>query len=74
MRSPWVSFCASDPSFPLPEGNARIYLENVAAADLKQIAQQVTTDDPSIHLLFLTDVNDTRFNDYCVLRPIDSAH
>lgn len=70
----WVSFCASDPSFPLPEGNTRIYLENVAAADLKQIAQQVTTDDPSIHLLFLTDVNDTRFNDYCVLRPIDSAH
>jgi hypothetical protein len=71
-----VSFEASDPTFPLPEGNCRIYLRDVAAADVDAIAQQVTTPDASLHVLFITtasDASDTRFEKYCVLRPLESA-
>lgn len=68
-----VSFMSASADFPLPEGNCRVYLQDIAAADVQTIAQQVPTDDPALHVLFLTTVNDTRFNDYCVLRPLDSA-
>lgn len=69
-----VSFHTADRAFPLPEGNARLYLEGVSAAEIESVAQQAQTDDPYIHLLFLTDVNDTRFNKYSVLRPLNTAH
>lgn len=69
-----LSFMSASPDFPLPEGNCRVYLQDVAAADAETTAQQVPTDDPKLHVLFMTTVNDTRFNDYCVLRPLDSAH
>ena len=69
-----VSFMSSTPAFQLPEGNCRVYLQNVAAADIESAVQQVPTADPNTHILFLTTVNDTRFDDYCVLRPLDSAH
>lgn len=69
-----VSFMSASPAFPLPEGNCRVYLQEVAAAEAETTAQQVPTDDPKLHVLFMTTVNDTRFDDYCVLRPLDSAH
>lgn len=69
-----VSFMSATPTFQLPEGNCRVYLQDVAAADADTTAQQVPTDDPKLHVLFMTTVNDTRFDDYCVLRPLDSAH
>lgn len=69
-----VSFCSEDPAFPLPAGRARLYLSEVAAADVHTVAQQVTTDDPAVHVLFMTTVNDTRFDEYSVLRPLESAH
>ena len=69
-----VSFYSGDPAFPLPAGRARLYLSDVAAADVHTVAQQVTTDDPAIHVLFMTTVNDTRFDEYSVLRPLESAH
>lgn len=69
-----VSFYSEDYAFPLPDGSTRLYLENVDAADLVNVVPQVQMSDPRIHLLFLTTVNDTRFNDYCVLRPLDNAH
>ena len=69
-----VSFISTDPAFPLPAGNCRLYLEDIAAADIPNILDQVVTDDPTTHLLFFTTVNDTRFDEYCVLRPLDSAH
>ena len=70
----FVSFAVSDPTFSIPDGNSRIYLEGIAAAEIPQILGQVTVSKPEIQLMFLTDVNDTRFNDYCVLRPLESAH
>lgn len=70
----WVSFQSADPTFPLPSGNCRLYLEDIPASDLPTVVPQVKTDDPAVHLLFLATVNDTRFDEYCVLRPLDSAH
>ena len=69
-----VSFMSSTAFFQLPTGNCRVYLQNVAAEDADTFAQQVNTDDPALHVLFMTTTNDTRFDKYCVLRPLDSAH
>lgn len=69
-----VSFISEEPAFVLPAGNCRLYLENVEAENIPDILDQVQMDDPAAHLLFFTTVNDTRFNKYCVLRPLNSAH
>jgi len=68
----WVSF-TGDATFPLPAGNCRLYLENVAAADAQSVASQVATDDPGMHVLFYATGHDTRYDEYCVLRPLDFA-
>lgn len=71
-----VSFEVEDATFSLPQGNCRIYLRDVAAEDAESTAQQVVTDDPSLHVLFITtasDAADTRFEKYSVLRPLESA-
>lgn len=68
----WVSF-TGDATFPLPQGNARLYMEDVAAADVLTIAEKVATDNPAVHLLFYATSNDTRFDAYCVLRPLENA-
>jgi hypothetical protein len=48
-------------------------LDNVSAADIPLVRQQTVTKTPALQLLFLTEANDTRFNDYCVLRPLNNA-
>lgn len=68
----WVSFTGSS-AFPLPTGNARLYLENVAAADVQFVVEQVGSEDPSKHILFYATGHDTRFDEYCVLRPLNMA-
>ncbi len=65
-----VSFISEDPAFSLPVGRSRLYLENVAAADLASVVQQTQTSDSSIYLVFLTELMDTRFDDYGALRPL----
>ena len=69
-----VSFTGRTPSFPLPEGRSRLYLEGVAAADAASAALETGFADPEIRLVFLTDVHDTRFDAYSVLRPLSAAH
>ncbi len=69
-----VSFTGQDATFPLPEGRSRLYLTGVDAAQAATIAQQAAVTDPAIHLVFLTDVHDTRFDVYSVLRPLSAAH
>lgn len=69
-----VSFVGQDASFALPEGRSRLYLENVAAADAAGIAQQIQLDAPDARLVFLTQIHDTRFDEYSVLRPLEAAH
>lgn len=78
-----VTTCAGDSfavsfvqgaDFALPEGRSRLYLEDAVAADAAAIAQQTGLENPEIRLVFLTQIHDTRFDAYGVLRPLDAAH
>ena len=69
-----VSFVGADPTFPLPEGRCRLYMENVAAENVLQMAEQAGMTDPQLRMVFLATTNDSRYDDYGVLRPLDSAH
>ena len=69
-----ISFTVSDASFALPEGSrTRIYMDSVAAETVGITASQVTVDDPEVRLVFIASTNDTRYDDYGVLRPIASS-
>ena len=68
-----VSFVSDAKGFVLPEGRSRLYVENAAAAQAAGIATESGIADPTVYLVFLTEVHDTRFDAYSVLRPIDSA-
>ena len=48
-------------------------MENVGAKDVASIVAQITVPDPSVNLVFLANTNDTRFDEYSVLRPIATA-
>lgn len=69
-----VSFTRSAADLTLPEGRTRLYITGAAAADAATIAGKTGFTDASIHVVFLTDLNDTRFDEFCVLRPLSSAH
>lgn len=64
-----VSFISSDPAFPLPEGRSRLYFSNASAADAASLVSQTGFEDSDVRIVFLTDLMDTRFDDYGVLRP-----
>ena len=77
-----VNTCASDSftvsftmenTFTPPTGRSRIYLENAAAANASMLADSFGFEDPAAQVVFLTDVHDTRFDEYSVLRPIADA-
>lgn len=68
-----VSFVSKDPTFPLPEGRCRLYMENVAAENVLLMAEQAAITDPQIRMVFFADTNDTRYDEYGVLRPLDMA-
>jgi len=68
-----LSFLVDDASFPLPAGRSRLYMQGVTAAEAALEASDASVADTAACLVFLTDVNDTRFDAYSVLRPITSA-
>ena len=68
-----LSFSTNNPAFPLPEGRTRLYLENVGATQVGANVAQCTVENQQINLAFMAQSNDSRFNDYSVLRPITSA-
>ena len=68
-----VSFIADGTTFQLPEGRTRMYLENINAQNVGYTANQVNITDPKIRLVFIAATNDTRYNEYSVLRPLSSA-
>lgn len=68
-----VSFGVSGSSFPLPEGRCRMYLEGVAPSSVGMTAAQATISDADIRLVFIADTNDTRYEQYGVLRPLEAA-
>ncbi len=69
-----VSFTVNDTSFNLPEHRCRLYRSGVAAADAIYVAEGSRLEDPSVSLVFITQTNDTRFDDYGTMRPLDTAN
>ncbi len=67
-----LSFTAKS-EFTPPTGRSRIYLTDIVAADAKARAEKLGFEDPSAHVVFITNVHDTRFDAYSVLRPIADA-
>ena len=66
-----LSFCVDRVDFPLPEGRSRLYLENVDPGTVAAKASQAVIVNSDVRLVFLAANNDTRYNEYGVLRPID---
>ncbi len=64
-----VSF-ASTSDLELPEGRCRLYLRNVDAGRVDNVMETVTVPDLTIHLVFLTEFHDTRYDACGALRPI----
>ena len=48
--------------------------DEVNAANAALVAESSGVADVSSRLVFLTEVHDTRFDDYSVLRPLEAAH
>ena len=69
-----VSFVCTKPDLQLPDGRTRIYLEDATILDAPSLLEQSGFEDPVSRVVFLTDSGDTRFDEYCVLRPIEMAH
>ena len=65
-----VSFMGTDPSFPLPEGRTRLFFQGVSAADAANLAAQTGLENTAVKVAFLTDLNDTRFDSFGVIRPL----
>lgn len=68
-----VSFSVTDHTLAVPEGRSRLYLEKVSAQNVAMVASQVTVTDPDIRLVFMAETNDTRYDNYGVLRHISAA-
>lgn len=69
-----VSFTVESPTFPMPEGRTRMYLKGQSGGDVRKVADESGLEDPLTYLIFVTEANDTRFDNYSVIRPITSAH
>lgn len=67
-----VSYATEDLTFPLPTARSRLYLTNVQAAQVADVAAQLQHIAPSC-LVFFADNTDNRYNNYSVLRPVELA-
>jgi len=63
----------SNATFPLPEGRSRLYVENISAAGISNAVAQATFEDKEMRLVFLTEIGDTRYDEYSVLRSLEVA-
>ena len=68
-----LSFSVASTNFTLPQGRCRMYLEGVSAENVGSRVAMLSIEEPQIRLVFVAETNDTRYNEYSVLRPIDSA-
>jgi uncharacterized lipoprotein YmbA len=69
-----VSFLAYQPDLILPEGNCRLYLADVAAADVSDMLSQTVVADKLRKVVFFAQTNDTRYDVCGTLRPLELAH
>ena len=65
-----VSFLCNEEGFHLPEGRTRLYRDKVDASMAQSVAEGLTIPNPQIHLVYLTEAMDTRFDAFGVLRPL----
>lgn len=65
-----VSFLCSEEGFRLPDGRTRLYLSGVDASMAHSVAESATVADSKVNLVYLTEVHDTRFDAFSVLRPL----
>ena len=69
-----VSFLAYRTDLILPEGNCRLYLTGVAAADVEDVLRQTVVEDRLHKVVFFAQTNDTRYDVCGTLRPLELAH
>ena len=67
-----VSFVKTE-NFTVPEGRSRLYVTGTDAAGAANAAANSGIADTAVKLVFLTELHDTRFNVYSVLRPLSGA-
>lgn len=63
-----VSF--EDKGFGIPEGRCRIYGLNIPASNVDSYVQKFEREDPEVSFVFMTEMHDTRYEQYGVLRPL----
>jgi len=68
-----VSFVKTE-EFTMPQGRTRMYLKGLDASDAENAANNSGLANPAVNLVFLTELHDTRFDAYSVLRPLSAAH
>ncbi len=67
-----VSFEGSEGFVP-PVGRSRVYYVDAEAAQAEAIALASGVTDTAVNLVFVTELYDTRFDTYGVLRPLSTA-
>ena len=68
-----ISFGVTSSTFPLPEGRTRMYLSGVDAQNVGAVIAQSKVENAEIRIVFLADTNDTRYDEYGVLRPLSAS-
>lgn len=69
-----VSFVASDQFTRIPESRSRLYLMQVAAADVADIIQSAHISDPERQIVIIAETYDTRYEVGNTLHPLEQAH
>lgn len=60
--------------FTLPSGRVRMYMEGLDAVQAMSAAASSGIENTAVNLVFITELYDTRFDVYSVLRPLSGAH
>lgn len=68
-----VSFMTSDSSFVMPEGRSRLYMQDIGPKNVEAVAAKLNFANPQASLVFMATTNDTRYDEYSVMRPISMA-
>lgn len=68
-----VSFMVGDSTFPMPDGRCRLYLQNVGPKNVGAVVAKLNLVTPDARLVFMCNTNDTRYDEYGVMRPISMA-
>ena len=65
-----VSFLCNETGFKLPEGRTRLYRDNVDASLVQSVAGSLAIPSAEVNLVYMTEANDTRYDQFGVLRPL----